>query len=306
MRLDTILAGDTPTISCEFFPPKTDQGEENLWRCLQELLVIAPDFVSVTYGAGGSTQERTRRIVSRIRQQGSVPPMAHLTCVGSTREELAALLDDYHGDGLDNILALRGDPPEGMDHFQATAGGFSHASDLVSLISDRGDFSVAVATYPEGHPESRGGMMDDVRYLKLKQDQGAVAAITQYFFDNESFYRFRDAADQQGVTIPIIPGIMPIANFTQISRFSAICGTTIPDAIRRQMEPFADDLDAVAEIGVALAGAQCSDLLQQGARGLHFYSLNRSAMTLAVVKSLNLDAGAKGSDCSLCGENKSS
>jgi len=288
MRLNDILSSETPTISCEFFPPKTDKGEGNLWRCLQELMAIAPDFVSVTYGAGGSTQERTQRIVSRIHQQGNVPPMAHLTCVGATRGELEQLLDGYHNDGLVNILALRGDPPDGMDRFTATVGGFSYALDLVSLISGRGDFSVAVATYPEGHPESKGGMMDDVRYLKLKQDHGASAAITQYFFDNDAFYRFRDAADQAGVTIPIIPGMMPVSNFTQISRFSAMCGTSIPDALRTKMEPLADDLDAVKELGIALASEQCIDLLQQGVRGLHFYSLNKSDMTLAVVDNLGL------------------
>ena len=288
MRLHDILRGDTPTISCEFFPPKSDKGEENLWRCLEELTAIAPDFVSVTYGAGGSTQERTRRIVSRIRKQGAVPPMAHLTCVGASRDELEQLLDDYRRDGLENILALRGDPPEGMDRFEAVAGGFSHASDLVAFICGRGDFSVAVATYPEGHPESAGGMMDDVRYLKLKQDCGAVAAITQYFFDNDCFYRFRDAAAQAGVTIPIIPGIMPIANFTQIARFSAMCGTSIPDGLRRQMEAVGDDADAVRALGIALATEQCADLLRQGVRGLHFYTLNKSAMTLAIVGNLAL------------------
>jgi len=288
MRLNTILAGSTPTISCEFFPPKTDKGEANLWDCLQELMVIAPDFVSVTYGAGGSTQARTRRIVNRIREQGSVPPMAHLTCVGATRADLEQLLDDYRSDGLDNILALRGDPPEGMDHFKATVGGFSYASDLVSLICGRGDFSVAVATYPEGHPESQGGMMDDVRYLKQKQDNGACAAVTQYFFDNDAFYRFRDAAQREGVTIPIIPGMMPISNFTQIARFSAMCGASIPDDLRTKMERLGDDLDAVKSLGVALASEQCADLLAQGVRGLHFYSLNRSEMTLAVVKNLGL------------------
>ncbi len=289
MRLSEILRGDSPIISCEFFPPKTDRGEENLWRCLDDLMAIPPGFVSVTYGAGGSTQERTRRIVSRIRQQGRVPPMAHLTCVGADREALAALLDDYRSDGLDNILALRGDPPEGMDRFEATAGGFSHASDLVAFIAQRGDFSVAVATYPEGHPESAGGMMDDVRYLRLKQDNGAVAAITQYFFDNDCFYRFRDAAVAAGVTIPIIPGIMPIANFSQISRFSAMCGASIPDSLRAQMAPLGDDLEAVRRLGVELAVEQCADLLRSGVAGLHFYTLNRAEMTLAVVRALGVN-----------------
>ncbi|MDQ6963711.1 MAG: methylenetetrahydrofolate reductase [NAD(P)H], partial [Mariprofundales bacterium] len=262
MRLNTILNRESPTISCEFFPPKSDQGEERLWHTLQELQPLAPDFVSVTYGAGGSTQERTRRIVSRIQRAGVVPPMAHLTCVGASREQLAVLLDGYREDGLESILALRGDPPEGMECFEAAAGGFSHASDLVDFITARGDFSVAVATYPEGHPESAGGVMDDIRYLKLKQDSGACAAITQYFFDNDLFYRFRDAAERAGVTIPIIPGIMPIGNFSQISRFSAMCGTSIPANLRTRMEQLGDDLEAIKVAGVDLATVQCADLLQ--------------------------------------------
>ncbi|MDX8409068.1 MAG: methylenetetrahydrofolate reductase [NAD(P)H] [Mariprofundales bacterium] len=288
MRLDTIIGRNTPTISCEFFPPKTDKGEENLWQCLEELAAITPDFVSVTYGAGGSTQERTRRIVSRIRQQSVIPPMAHLTCVGATRDQLASLLDDYRRDGLDNILALRGDPPQGADHFEPSADGFAHASDLVAFIASRGDFAIAVATYPEGHPESAGGMMDDVRYLKLKQDQGAIAAVTQYFFDNASFYRFREATVKAGVTIPIIPGIMPIGNFTQIARFSAMCGTTIPDHVRSRMEPLGDDLNRVQATGIELASEQCADLLANGVPGLHFYCLNKSAMTLAVIDQLGV------------------
>jgi len=293
MRLQTILNTDHPTISCEFFPPKTDKGEENLWRCLDELSAIHPDFVSVTYGAGGSTQERTRRIVKRIRSQSNIPPMAHLTCVGASRNELAALLDDYHRDGLDNILALRGDPPQGADHFEAAADGFAHSSDLVDFIARRDDFSTAVATYPEGHPESAGGMMDDVRYLKLKQENGAIAAITQYFFDNSAFYRFRDAADQAGVTIPILPGIMPIGNFTQITRFSGMCGTTIPDALKARMEPLGDDLDRVQAMGIELATEQCADLLDHGVHGLHFYCLNKSAMTLAIVDRLGSRLGVR-------------
>ncbi|RMH50310.1 MAG: methylenetetrahydrofolate reductase [NAD(P)H] [Zetaproteobacteria bacterium] len=285
-RLDAILAQGRPTLSCEFFPPKSDRGEANLWQALARLQAIAPDFVSVTYGAGGSTQARTRRIVRRIRRETSLPPVAHLTCVGATRRELTALLDGYRADGIDNILALRGDPPEGMARFEAVAGGFAHASDLVSFITARGDFSVAVATYPEGHPESPGGMMDDVRYLKLKQECGAVAAITQYFFDNEAFYRFRDAAAAAGVTIPIIPGIMPIADYHRIVGFSAMCGASIPTWLAARMEPIAGDSEAVRAAGVELAVAQCADLLAHGAPGLHFYCLNRAEMTLEIVRAL--------------------
>ena len=286
MRLNTILGRKSSTISCEFFPPKTDKGEENLWRCLEELTAIAPDFVSVTYGAGGSTPEHTGRIYQPLGQQRTLPPMEQLSLVGATRDALEALLNDYRRDGLDNILALRGDPPQGASHFKPEADGFAHASDLVAFIAERGDFSIAVATYPEGHPESAGGMMDDVRYLKLKQDQGATAAITQYFFDNDAFYRFMDAAARIGVTIPVIPGIMPIGNFSQIARFSAMCGTTIPDRVRARMEPLGDDLDRVQAKGIELATEQCADLLAHGVPGLHFYCLNKSAMTLAIVDQL--------------------
>ncbi len=213
MKLSDILASaDKPLISCEFFPPKTDKGEENLWRCLNELKEINPAYISVTYGAGGSTQNRTRDIVTRIKDETGLSPVAHLTCVGASKNELAELLADYRAAGIENILALRGDAPEGMDRFEAVAGGFSHATDLISFLREQGDFSIACATYPEGHPESKGGVADDIRYLKMKQDNGADAAITQYFFDNDAFFHFHDACDAAGITLPIIPGIMPIWN----------------------------------------------------------------------------------------------
>ncbi|MFQ5582656.1 MAG: methylenetetrahydrofolate reductase [NAD(P)H] [Mariprofundaceae bacterium] len=287
MKLSDILSNATgPLVSCEFFPPKTDRGETNLWNCIQELAIINPAYVSVTYGAGGSTQDRTRRIVERIKNETALEPVAHLTCVGSTSAQLGDLLDSYQAAGIENILALRGDPPEGMDHFEATAGGFAYASDLVSFIRRRDDFSIGVATYPEGHPESKGGMMDDVRYLKLKQDNGADCAITQYFFDNEAFFRFREAASAQGVTIPIIPGIMPVTNFDQIVRFSAMCGATIPAWLHKKMEPIKADLDAVKTMGIDIAIAQCRQLLDADAPGLHFYTLNKSEATIAICREL--------------------
>jgi len=230
MKLSEILSGaDKPLISCEFFPPKTDKGEENLWNCLNELRSINPAYISVTYGAGGTTQDRTKGIVTRIKDETGLSPVAHLTCVGASKEQLAELLADYRAAGIENILALRGDAPEGMAHFEATAGGFSHATDLIAFLREQGDFSIACATYPEGHPESKGGVADDIRYLKIKQDNGADAAVTQYFFDNDTFFRFRDDCRAAGITLPIIPGIMPIGNFDQIVRFSAMCGAGIPD-----------------------------------------------------------------------------
>ncbi len=283
MKLSDILSrADRPLISCEFFPPKTDKGEANLWRCLNELRSINPAYISVTYGAGGSTQDRTKGIVTRIKDETGLSPVAHLTCVGASKDDLAALLADYRAAGIENILALRGDAPEGMDHFEAVAGGFSHATDLIAFLREQGDFSIACATYPEGHPESKGGVADDIRYLKMKQDNGADAAVTQYFFDNEAFFRFRDACHSAGVTLSIIPGIMPIGNFDQIVRFSSMCGAGIPNWLRQQMEPIKDDLEAVKALGIELAAKQCRELLQAGVPGLHFYTLNKSEATIAI------------------------
>ncbi|MDQ6990519.1 MAG: methylenetetrahydrofolate reductase [NAD(P)H] [Mariprofundaceae bacterium] len=292
MRLSTMLSErNAPLISCEFFPPKTDKGEANLWRCLEELQVVQPSYISVTYGAGGSTQERTKRIVLGIKEKTGLSPVAHLTCVGSTKEQLADLLNDYAGAGIENILALRGDAPDGQAAFEAVKGGFSHATDLIALIRARGDFSIACATYPEGHPESKGGMDDDIRYLKMKQDLGATCAVTQYFFDNNVFFRFRDAADKAGVTMPLIPGVMPILNYEQIVRFSKMCGASIADVVYQKMQPLGDDLHAVRSMGVDLAVAQCQELLQEGVAGLHFYTLNKSASTIDIVNALKGSQG---------------
>ncbi|MDQ6970144.1 MAG: methylenetetrahydrofolate reductase [NAD(P)H] [Mariprofundus sp.] len=283
MKLSDILAdAKKPLISCEFFPPKTDKGETNLWNCLDELRSIDPAYISVTYGAGGTTQGRTKGIVTRIKEETGLSPVAHLTCVGASKSELAELLAEYRAAGIENILALRGDAPAGMDCFEATEGGFSYATDLIAFLRTQGDFSIACATYPEGHPESKGGVADDIRYLKMKQDNGADCAVTQYFFDNETFFRFRDATEKAGITIPVIPGIMPVGNFDQIVRFSAMCGASIPDWMKQQMQPIKDDLQAVQALGIELAAKQCRELLQAGAPGLHFYTLNKSAATIAI------------------------
>ncbi|MFC1542590.1 methylenetetrahydrofolate reductase [NAD(P)H] [Pseudomonadota bacterium] len=288
MKLCDILNRESIAYSCEFFPPKTDQGEVNLWNCIQELQVVNPAYVSVTYGAGGSTQDRTKRIVTRIKVETNLDPVAHLTCVGSTKEQLGELLDEYHACGIENILALRGDAPEGMDRFEAVAGGFSHATDLTRFIHDRGGFSIGVASYPEGHPESKGGVEDDVRYLKMKQDCGADAVITQYFFNNEDFFRFRELAINEGVTIPLIPGIMPIGNFDQVSRFSAMCGASMPAWIGERMIPHREDAEAMKAIGIEIATQQCEELISNGVQGLHIYSLNKSEATIAIHKNLGL------------------
>lgn len=289
MRVSKILQQrHGPLVSCEFFPPKTDRGEDNLWLCLRDLEAIRPDFVSVTYGAGGTTQDRTKRIVKRIHQETALVPVAHLTCVGATAEDIRALLSEYEEADIENILALRGDPPEGTDRFETTTGGFAHASDLIRFIRSINHFSIGCATYPEGHPESPAGVRDDLRYLKIKQDEGAEYAITQYFFDNDHYFRFVDAAQNMGITIPIIPGIMPITNFDQIERFSRMCGASIPAWLHERMDPIRNDLDRVFDAGIELASKQCEELIERGVPGLHFYTLNKSAATIAIVRALGL------------------
>ncbi|GAV19933.1 methylenetetrahydrofolate reductase (NADPH) [Mariprofundus micogutta] len=283
MKLSDILnSADKPLFSCEFFPPRTDKGEENLWSCLKELQAINPAYISVTYGAGGTTQDRTKGIVSRIKDKTGLSPVAHLTCVGASKTQLGELLAEYKAAGINNILALRGDAPEGMNSFEAVAGGFSYATDLIAFLREQGDFSIACATYPEGHPESKGGVADDIRYLKMKQDNGADCAITQYFFDNDTFFRFRDQCDAAGITLPIIPGIMPVGNFEQIVRFSSMCGAVIPAWLHEKMTPIQHDLDAVKALGIELAAKQCRELLEADAPGLHIYTLNKSEATIAI------------------------
>ncbi|MDQ6977878.1 MAG: methylenetetrahydrofolate reductase, partial [Ghiorsea sp.] len=204
----------------------------------------------------------------------------------STEAQLGELLARYKQAGMKNILALRGDAPEGHDSFQAVQGGFSYATDLVKFVREQQAFSIAVATYPEGHPESAGGMADDLMYLKIKQDEGAIAAITQYFFDNDAYYRFREQAEKMGITIPIIPGIMPIGNYEQIVRFSKMCGASIPDWLHEKMQPLADDLGAVKAMGIEVATQQCQNLLVNDVAGLHIYALNKSEASLAICKNL--------------------
>ncbi len=286
MFVSSLLKKDKPLFSCEFFPPKTDKGEAKLWHCLQELEAIKPDYVSVTYGAGGSTQDRTRNMVTRIKKETKLEPVAHLTCVGSSPEQLNQLLDEYQAAGIENLLALRGDAPAGEDSFQSSKSAFSYASDLVDFIQQRKQFGIAVATYPEGHPESTGGVADDLRYLKLKQDRGASLAITQYFFDNDHFLRFRDQAIAAGIHIPLIPGIMPIGNYEQIIRFSAMCGASIPDSVHKIMQPIANDLSAVHAAGIDMAIKQCRQLHAEGVAGLHIYTLNKPEASLAIAKAL--------------------
>jgi len=276
-----------PVYSFEFFPPKTDAGMANLERTIRELAELEPGYVSVTYGAGGSTRERTVDLVTRIQRELGILAMAHFTCVGSDRAEMATVLDRLVDGGVRNVIALRGDPPAGAERFEATPGGLAHASELVAFI--RGRFadrlSVAAACYPEGHVECRD-LARDLDHLAEKVRAGVDFLITQLFFDNEHYFRFVERARAAGITVPIVPGIMPIGNVAQIERFTKLCGATIPPVLYAELDKRRDDPAAVAALGVAQATAQCVELLRGGAPGVHFYTLNQSPATRVILTAL--------------------
>ncbi len=285
MKISAILGSHAPCYSFEFLPPKTADGEKQLWDTLEDLRGLTPDFVSVTYGAGGSTRDRTVDLVSQIKARTGIEAMAHLTCVGHTRDELAAILDRLAEAKVDNVLALRGDPPKGAQNFTVTTGGFAHASELVAFIKERGyAFGVGVAGYPEGHLESSKD--DDLRHLKTKVDAGADFVITQLFFDNAFYFDFVQRARATGIAAPIVPGIMPVTNFEQVQRFVRMCGATVPMRLQLALEKIKDDPQAVMQLGVAHATLQCSELLSRGVPGLHFYTLNRSPAARMIVTAL--------------------
>ncbi len=283
MKIRDLLKKVNTSISFEFFPPKTKEGEEKLFQTIKELESIKPTFVSVTYGAGGSTRDRTRNIVKRIHENTDLTVMAHLTCIGHTKEDLINILQDYKNIGIENILALRGDIPLNQEDFQHPEDGCKYASELVSLIRENfGDwYSIGVAAYPEGHPESPN-LERDVINFKRKVEAGADFAITQMFFDNRYFYNFLDLCEKHGINIPIIPGIMPITNFKQIRKFALMCGATIPEKLVSKLEKVEDKPDEVEKIGIEFAVKQCEDLLKNGVKGLHFYTLNKSDATLKI------------------------
>ncbi len=288
MRIDQILGAGRPTISFEYFPPKTDAGFTLLYQTIAELHAIHPSYVSVTYGAGGSTREKTVALVERIQREQKIRSMAHLTCVGHTADEIGQILDDLWNGGIRNVLALRGDPPAGQSQFVATAGGFSNADGLVAFVRKHHDFCIGVAGYPEGHPQCLN-MTRDMEYLKRKVDNGANFIVTQLFFDNADFYRFRDAARSAGIKVPIVAGIMPITNVAQIKRFVSMCGAKIPNPLLLKLESLEGDADVVHEAGVQYAIDQCRDLLNNQTDGLHFYTLNKSKATVQIVKALGVE-----------------
>ncbi len=287
MKIGDLLKERKFSVSFEFFPPKTPEGERQLFETIDELKKLKPTFVSVTYGAGGSTRDRTREIVRKIHEEEGLTVMAHLTCIAHTRKELLDILQDYKEMGIENILALRGDVPRDKPDFRPPQGVCKYAKELVELIRDNfGDyFSIGVASYPEGHPESPN-MEWEIRFFKEKVLAGADFSITQMFFDNRYYYNFVERCTKAGINIPIIPGIMPITNFKQIKKFASMCGATIPQSLIDRMEPVEDKPEEVARIGIEFATKQCEDLIRNGVPGLHFYTLNRSRATLEIYKNL--------------------
>ena len=288
MRIDEIIAArDEPVFSFEFFPPKTDEGEQNLRRTLQDLRAFNPDFVSVTYGALGSTRNRTFELTKWIKHELGIEAMAHLSCVGATRDELSVILDSLVDSGIENVLALRGDPPRGDASWEPHPGGLRYSSELASLITARYPVCVGAAAFPEVHPEAVD-MASDLRFLKQKVESGVSFLITQLFFDNDAYFRFVEEARAVGIDVPIIPGIMPITDVGQIKRFTDMCGACIPQPLLRQLEARAPFPSEVLQLGVSYATLQCAELLARGAPGIHFYTLNRSPATRAILSALRL------------------
>ncbi|HEV3002178.1 MAG TPA: methylenetetrahydrofolate reductase [NAD(P)H] [Solirubrobacteraceae bacterium] len=289
MRIDELLAvSDEPVFSFEFFPPKTPEGERNLEAALRELRRLEPAFVSVTYGAGGSTRSKTIEIVKRIHDEYGLEAMAHLTCVGATVDDLRATLDEMRDAGFDNVLALRGDPPAGQEEWTKTEGGLEYSRELVELIgADYAHFAIGAACFPETHIHATSAEAD-LRYLKEKVEAGARFLITQLFFDNAVYFDFVERARAIGIDVPIIPGVMPILDVKQITRITGLCGSDIPAGLRTALEARAEQPDAVRDLGVAFATLQCAELLRGGAPGIHFYTLNRSPATRAILSALKL------------------
>jgi methylenetetrahydrofolate reductase (NADPH) len=284
------LAEGKPVISFEFFPPKTDEGDRNLLeKTIPDLLKLKPDFCSVTYGAGGSTRDKTLMIVDRIQREHALTAMLHLTCVNATKAQLGEVIAQARALGIRNILALRGDPIAGSNaEFTKTEGGFEFSYQLVTYLRELGGFSIGTAGFPEGHVACKEGKYVDWDRLKNKIDCGADFVITQLFFDNTDYFEFRDYLAKAGVTVPIVPGIIPIMSTNQIKRFTALCGAKLPDPLLQSLEKFGNDDQATAQFGIDYATRQCADLLRAGAPGLHFYTLNKSQSTTEIVKNLGL------------------
>lgn len=294
MKIGQTIKERGASLSFEFFPPKDKVGEDRLFQNISRLQVLNPTFVSVTYGAGGSTLKNTRQVVVRIQRETSLVPMPHLTCVDQSRDELKAILEDYTRLGVENVLALRGDPPDGTEKFTPPKDGFCYANDLVRLAASLSIFSIGVAVYPEGHCESPNLEMD-IYYTKQKIDAGADFAITQMFFDNRYFYDFLERSTKAGIKIPMIPGIMPVTDIGRIKKFSQKCGATVPDHIIQRFEKAGSTTEEAKKVGIEVATEQCADLLEHGIRYFHFYTLNQGDVIFQIVSNLGLhNQGRKG------------
>ena len=278
-------------VSFEFFPPADEAMERTLWDSLQRLAPLGPRFVSVTYGADGSTRERTHNIVTRIQRETSLTAAPHLTCVGASRDEVLGIARGYWDQGVRHIVALRGDPPAGSGGYRPHPQGFAYASDLVAGLRGVGDFDISVAAYPEVHPEAPGAAFD-IDVLKRKQDAGATRAITQFFFDNGHYLRFRDACAAAGIDMPIVPGILPITRFPQLTRFAARCGASVPAWLEERFQGLEDDAETRKLIAAAVALEQVARLEHEGVEEFHFYTLNRAELTYAICHALGLRPAA--------------
>ncbi|CAO3444031.1 5,10-methylenetetrahydrofolate reductase (EC 1.5.1.20) [Azospirillum argentinense] len=287
------MTSGTPSVSFEFFPPKTEKMEQSLWQAIQRLAPLGPSFVSVTYGAGGSTRERTHNTVTRIQKETGIPAAAHFTCVGATREEIDAIARTYWDAGIRHLVALRGDPPEtegGVGgRYVPHPGGYAYAADLVAGMRKVADFEISVAAYPEAHPEAPSAQFD-LDNLKRKVDAGATRAITQFFFDNDAYFRFLDRCAAAGITVPIVPGILPITNFARAVEFAGKCGAAMPKRFAETFEGLDADPETRQLVAATMAAEQCQALQAQGIRDFHFYTLNRSDLTVAICRMLGVKA----------------
>ena len=285
MRIDELLARQRPVFSIEFFPPKTEEGERQLYETIEALQPLEPDYVSVTYGAGGTNRDGTVEAAERIKSEYGIEVMAHLSCVGETQAGLAEILKRFESIGIENVLALRGDPPRGETKFTPPPDGLSSAAELTEFITARHDFTIGGACFPEVHPEAES-LEADLTYLKSKVDAGAKFLITQLFFDNRVYFDFVAAARERGIDVPIIPGVIPIQSYGQVVRICKLCDASIPPELDAAMSSLGGDEEAERLLGVAYAARQCEELLAAGAPGVHFYALNRAPGTRAVLAAL--------------------
>ncbi len=289
------MTSSAPAVSFEFFPPKTEKMEQSLWQAIQRLAPLAPAFVSVTYGAGGSTRERTHNTVCRIQKETGIPAAAHFTCVGATREEIDAIARTYWDAGIRHLVALRGDPPEAAGglggQYVPHPGGYAYAADLVEGMRKVADFEISVAAYPEIHPEAPSAPFD-LDNLKRKVDAGATRAITQFFFDNDKYFRFRDRCAAAGIHVPIVPGILPITNYARAVEFAGKCNASIPAKMAETFEGLDDDPETRHLVAATVAAEQCQALQARGVEHFHFYTLNRADLTVAICRMLGIKARA--------------